>query len=540
MNKVLNKLSFTVLFISLSAISTFAQHQINGDTKALDDDCFELTPEKDGKTGSVWFTPMINLDKSFDFTFDINFGCNKKGADGMSFSLSNDKYALGGGGAGQGFVYLWDSFNIEFDHFSNDMEHDPKYDHIAMFKHGKTDHNDEFNVAGPVQINPSKKNIKDCNFHEIRIRWDTYSNTMSVYFECELRLSYTGDIVGEIFDGDPNVYWGFTASTGANNNAQFACLKDIRIVDPLEDYTMCPGGKIQLDADENGTMYNWSPAESLSDASIRNPLAFPETNTTYSVTVSDNCVEYIDTIRIDISGDSLSLQLSDSTLCAGDKIILDVYTEDAIYNWSNGETTSSISPASTGYYTVTVTHDSQCSTNDAALINFISLPETIATDYTTVCPGESILLDPSLASATYLWQDGSTDSTYLVTKAGSYSVMMEHFCGDKKININIGFDPSCIDVYIPNAFSPNDDGRNDSFVILGGSDITVINQFTVTDRWGTILFHQNNFPANDENFAWNGKFKGEHLSTGVYFYLAEITFRDGTSSIIKGNVTLFR
>ena len=532
--------AFTFLLIFLSTISLFSQYQLNGDAKDLGNDCFELTPARDGKAGSVWFSPMINLNNSFDFTFDIKFGCDEDGADGMSFSLTDDKFALGGGGHGEGFLYLWDSFNIEFDHFSNDSQHDPGYDHIAMFKHGKTDHNDVLNVAGPVQIKPNTDNVKDCRYHEIRIKWDAFTSTISVYYECDLRLSYTGNIIGEIFDGNPNVFWGFTAATGANNNAQTACLKDIRIIEPLNDHTMCPGGKIQLNADNNGTNYNWSPQESLSNANIQNPLAFPETNTTYSVTVTDNCVEYIDTVRINILGDSVSLNLSDSTLCFGDEIILDAYTADAIYEWSSGEITSSIFPTSSDYYTVTVTLGNQCSANESAQINFISLPTAFVTEYSTVCPGEPILLDATLADATYLWQDGSTASTFLATTAGSYSVMIYHFCEDKNLNINIGFDPSCTEAFIPNAFSPNDDGINDYFTILGDSDISIINHFAIADRWGTIVFQKNNFQSNDDNFGWNGKFKGDFLPTGVYIYMAEITFRDGTTSIISGDVTLIR
>ncbi len=540
MKKLLNTPFFTFLLFLLSTTSLYAQYQLNGDTKALDDDCFELTPAKDGKVGSVWFSPMINLNKSFDFTFDINFGCDEDGADGMSFSLTNDKFALGGGGGGQGFVYLWESFNIEFDQFSNDSQNDPRYDHFAMFKHGKTDHNDEFNVAGPVQINPDSDNVKDCRFHEVRIRWDAFTSTISVYYECDLRLSYTGNIVDEVFYGNPNVYWGFTAATGSNNNKQVACLKDIRIIEPLGKHTMCPGGKIQLNAADNGVNYRWSPEESLSNPNIQNPLAFPKSNTTYSVTVTDNCAEYIDTVRVNIRGDSVSFNLADSTLCFGDEIILDAYTENAIYEWSSGETTSSISPAISNYYTVTVTLDNQCSANEAAQINFISLPTVFDTEFTTVCPGEQILLDATLADATYLWQDGSTDSTFLVTTAGSYSVMIYHFCENKNLNINIGFDPSCTDAFVPNAFSPNDDGINDYFTILGGSDITIINHFTIADRWGAIKFQKMNFKANDDSFGWDGKFNGEPLPIGIYIYLAEITFRDGTTSIIKGDLTLLR
>lgn len=539
MNNVLIKLSFIVFVIFFSAISVLAQYHLNGDTQAIGGDCFELTPSTDGKSGSVWFSPTIDLSNSFDFTFDFNFGCSDGGADGMSFSLSPDSTALGGGGHGQGFLYLWESLNIEFDNFDNGAQFDPWYDHIAIFKHGKTDHTDPHNVAGPIQTDPDNGNVEDCEYHEIRITWDAFTKTINVYFECELRLSYTGNIVDDIFQGNPNVYWGFTAATGARNNKQIACLKDIKTFELQPDYTMCPGGSIQLNATE-GSSYNWTPTESLSNPSIGNPLASPESSTTYYVTITDDCVDFIDTVHIEVFGDSVSFNLSDSTLCIGESIVLDAYTDNATYEWSNGDVTSSISPTTSNYYVVTVTLGNQCSANDAAQINFISLPPELVTEYSTICPGQPILLDATFPNATYLWQDGSTDPTLLATTAGFYSVFIDHFCESKILEIDIGFDPSCTDAYIPNAFSPNNDRVNDYFTILSGSDIVMIKQFVVADRWGEILFRENNFQPNDDEYGWDGTFKGKKVQVGVYIYFAEITFRDGTTSIISGDVTLLR
>ena len=527
--------------IVISASPMLAQYQLNGDAQALENNCFRLTPSQDKKVGTVWFSPMINLDQSFDITFEMNFGCDDEGADGISFSLSNDKFALGGGGHGQGFGYLWDSFNIEFDNFQNGEDKDPSFDHVAILQHGKTEHGAVYNVAGPIQTNPNNNNVEDCNFHEIRITWEAPTRTINVYFECNLRLSYTGDIASDIFEGNPNVYWGFTASTGTRSNAQTVCLKDIKIMEPLSDHTVCPGGKIQLNADERFTSYSWSPEQDLNDPNISNPIASPETSTTYFVTITDNCFEFVDSTFVEVLGDSVSINFPDSiTLCLGDEIILDAYTKDAMYEWSSGETTPSISPTSSGNYIVTVTLGDQCSANEAAQIDFVALPEKLTPEFTSICPGEPILLDVSFPDASYLWQDGSTESTFLATSAGVYSVMIDHFCEDKELFIDIAFEPSCTDAYIPTAFSPNGDGINDCFTILSGSDITNINQFVVADRWGTILFQQENFQPNDDNFCWDGRLKGEDLPSGAYVYFAKITFRNESTFILKGNVSLIR
>lgn len=93
-------------------------------------------------------------------------------------------------------------------------------------------------------------------------------------------------------------------------------------------------------------------------------------------------------------------------------------------------------------------------------------------------------------------------------------------------------------IFIPNAFSPNDDGVNDLFYINAGNDVQRISSFQVLDRWGNLVFQAQDFPANDPNFAWDGRFNGQRINTGVYVYFAEIELVDGEVIIEKGELTL--
>ena len=95
-------------------------------------------------------------------------------------------------------------------------------------------------------------------------------------------------------------------------------------------------------------------------------------------------------------------------------------------------------------------------------------------------------------------------------------------------------------IYIPNAFTPNDDGFNDLFMIHGGQGVKQIKTFRIFNRWGEILYEGYNFQPNDPDFGWNGKFKEERLNPGVFVYLAEVEFIDGRVEIYKGDVTLVR
>jgi len=93
-------------------------------------------------------------------------------------------------------------------------------------------------------------------------------------------------------------------------------------------------------------------------------------------------------------------------------------------------------------------------------------------------------------------------------------------------------------VFIPNVFSPNNDGINDIFMIFAGQDVAKVNHFKVLDRWGEVLGEWDDFFPNDPSHGWNGKFRGQACNTDVFVYFAEIEFIDGEIIIYKGSVQL--
>lgn len=95
-------------------------------------------------------------------------------------------------------------------------------------------------------------------------------------------------------------------------------------------------------------------------------------------------------------------------------------------------------------------------------------------------------------------------------------------------------------VFIPNAFSPNNDGFNDLFMIFADRDVAKINDFKIMDRWGELVYEQQDFQPNDPQYGWNGMFRGKMFSPQVFVYLAEIEFVDGEVVIYKGGVHLVR
>lgn len=98
------------------------------------------------------------------------------------------------------------------------------------------------------------------------------------------------------------------------------------------------------------------------------------------------------------------------------------------------------------------------------------------------------------------------------------------------------------DIYIPNAFSPNDDGVNDNLVAFGNAAaVSAVTKFQVYDRWGNLLYNSENMLLNQPASGWDGKRNGgERAADGVYTYVAEVMFLDGTAVLLRGDVTLLR
>ncbi|MFT4759758.1 MAG: gliding motility-associated-like protein [Paraglaciecola sp.] len=96
-------------------------------------------------------------------------------------------------------------------------------------------------------------------------------------------------------------------------------------------------------------------------------------------------------------------------------------------------------------------------------------------------------------------------------------------------------------VFIPNIFSPNDDGRNDIFRIYTGLGVESINYFRVFNRWGSPIYDMKDIaPTPDGTVGWDGLYNGERLNPDVYVYLIEVTFLDGETLLYRGDVTLLR
>jgi gliding motility-associated-like protein len=185
-----------------------------------------------------------------------------------------------------------------------------------------------------------------------------------------------------------------------------------------------------------------------------------------------------------------------------------------------------------GTYTNTLVTTNGC--DSIVTIHLTVLPEPspyLGAD-TSLCAGNSILLYPGRFT-NYTWQNGSTEDHITITKPGVYSVTVTDKCGSGRDEIMIG--EGICDIYFPKAFTPNNDGVNDLFRILGPHNLMEYH-LSVYNRWG-----QKVFETFDQSKGWNGNFNGQLQSVQSFVWFCDFK-KDGNANktIMKGMVTLIR
>ena len=149
----MSQLNLLSLICFLTITQSNAQFTLNGSAIALNDTCYQLTPEEDWQVGSIWNEEKVNLNASFEVEVNLLFGCkDEDGADGIVFGLQPISTSIGVAGGDLGIGGINPSLVVEFDVFENIDFGDPTFDHIAIFQNGNVRHNQPRDVlAAPVQ-----------------------------------------------------------------------------------------------------------------------------------------------------------------------------------------------------------------------------------------------------------------------------------------------------------------------------------------------------------------------------------------------------
>ena len=107
----------------------------------------------------------------------------------------------------------------------------------------------------------------------------------------------------------------------------------------------------------------------------------------------------------------------------------------------------------------------------------------------------------------------------------------EEVCNPVQVNRNI---------YVPNVFSPNNDGVNDVLVIFADPEFVRIPSLEIFDRWGELVVEKHDIVPGSVDSGWDGSFADRQLDPGVFVWKMEIEYSDGISETLYGDVTLVR
>lgn len=279
------------------------------------------------------------------------------------------------------------------------------------------------------------------------------------------------------------------------------------------------------------------------------------TSNTYTVVVKDanSCTVSSLAVLLSIDAPLINLVVENDVLCFGDKngsIIVNASGTSPIQQISLSpgsfvNTSGVFQSLSSNIYTITVTDVNGCTSTREAEVDTPPLLYFQSVDYINDSCGSNthgrLVLDVRGGTGiyTYYLNPGNkqqSSNIFDLVGAGNYVVKaVDANSCEVSTNISIPERICCDQVFVPNAFTPNNDGKNDEFSLKGSSGIE-LSQFMIYNRWGELVFNgQNLFDS------WNGHYKGGEAEMGTYYY--QVKYRClSTNKIyfLKGDVTLIR
>lgn len=201
---------------------------------------------------------------------------------------------------------------------------------------------------------------------------------------------------------------------------------------------------------------------------------------------------------------------------------------DTVYHVLNNEGKS--------YYNVMISTDTSCITSEPFLLVTSKLNEINIPADTILCAEDNaIVLAPAFEGITYQVNGAATDIVK-IEKEGNYTIIAQDATGCVKKFTTLVRKKNCngCEAHMPNAFTPNGDGRNDFFKPIFLCNEAVVH-FVIFNQWGQKLFE-----STDGHKGWDGTCMGNKLGSGVYVYFMQYKTATNTPKTIKGVVTLIR
>lgn len=319
------------------------------------------------------------------------------------------------------------------------------------------------------------------------------------------------------------LYW-VQVSNGNCNVADTIVVNytSIPVVDLGPDTSVCQGQLVILNTALTGATYLWQ------DNSVGSAFTVQQQGL-YWVEVTVNNCSASDSVFITYNSLPLVDLGNDTTICDGETVLLDVTVQNGSYLWQDNAVSSLYTVSQNGLYSVRVTVNN-CSSSDSLNVTVTPLPVFTLGNDTSLCDGDSLLLELSIPNAVYIWQDNSTSSFYEITSAGTYSVLVSVANCSSSESIVVELEECDISLEIPNVFSPNDDKVNDVFIPVQSKGIVSMTTL-IFNRWGEQIFKSESLQID-----W----KGDEVPDGTYFWIVDAMDANNRPLRKEGFVTIFR
>jgi gliding motility-associated-like protein len=353
------------------------------------------------------------------------------------------------------------------------------------------------------------------------------------------------------FPGIPTRYY-VRLTTAPGCEALDSVMVDVRqfvTLDAGNDTTICLGDSLLLNPNSDGLLYRWSPTGTLNDPTIKSPWAKPTQTTIYQVSANIGKCSAIDALRVTTVPYPVVTISHSVELCFGDTANL-LASGGVDYRWSPSSGLSSISipnpsayPQRSTTYRVAVRDNKGCPKPSFDTIRVNVLPRILAFAGrdTSVVVGQPLQLNGT-GGTYYRWEptDGLNDpnipdplavlndDTRLILKV---TTAQGCFAYDTIFVRVFKTEP---DIFVPTAFTPNNDGLNDVLTPIPVG-IETFEYFKIYNRWG-----QEVFSTDKVGKGWDGKLKIRDQGTDTFVW--QVRGRDYLGNVIykKGTVTLIR
>jgi CHU_C Type IX secretion signal domain/PKD domain len=329
----------------------------------------------------------------------------------------------------------------------------------------------------------------------------------------------------------------------------------VRVVDHVTldagpDSTICLTDTIVLHPTSDATGYLWSPAVTINNPHLENPLVTPDTTTTYHLIASIGKCSLADDVTIRTIPYPHANAGNDQTICFGDTAVLNASVTGSSFIWTpvysliNPATLNPLAhPVATTTYILAAYDVQGCPKPGFDTITIKVMPPVIASagNDTSATVNQPLTLHASGAQL-YLWtppdflnQDNIQSPTAIFNTSGTYTYAVRVYTPQNCFaidTIHIKVFKTTPDIFVPNAFTP---GSTINYLFRPiPVGISRIDYFRVYNRWGNLVFSSN------DGTGWDGRIGGKEQSSGTYVWVVQ--GHDFTGKVIakKGTMVLIR